>query len=84
MDAELVRLHLLAGKYCGKWFTCDGKVAHDTEEIATKVATKMNGRPEGKKRYDVEAYPCAFCNKWHVGRKMTIEELKELEKRSMN
>lgn len=83
MDAELVRLHLIAGKFCGVWFTCDGKSKHETEEIAAKVATKMNERPQHKKRYDVEPYPCAFCGKWHVGRKMSIEELKEIEQKSL-
>jgi len=38
----------------------------------------MNKKPTTRK--ELEAYPCAFCEKWHIGRKMSLEELRSYTK----
>ena len=78
MDNYIKELHLKAGLKCGKEHTCQSngkdKVDYKNEETATKVADKMS------KKYskEMEAYPCAFCEGWHIGRKMSVEELEEI------
>jgi hypothetical protein len=81
MEPSLIRLHTIAGLYCGQEYTCGNKVRHQTEEIATKTAIALNKRPEPKKKYEIEPYPCPFCKAWHVGRKMSIDELTDIEKK---
>ena len=41
---------------------CDGKQAHATPLLATKVAKKMRQK-------SVKPYRCKWCGKWHVGGK---------------
>jgi len=74
MDEKLKQLHLNAGRLSGEQKTCGTKMRHPTEEIAKKVANKMNARP--LRKYDVEPYPCPFCGMWHLGRTMPIDVLK--------
>jgi hypothetical protein len=83
MEQNLIRLHTIAGLYCGQEYTCGKKIRYPTEEGATKAATALNKRPETKKKYDVEPYPCPFCREWHVGRKMSVEELTDIEKKAL-
>jgi hypothetical protein len=73
MDTRIYELHLRAGQICGKEKTCEGKTAFQTEEVAQRASNAHN-RWE-KRRHDVEAYPCAFCEQWHIGRIMFVEEL---------
>lgn len=72
MEKEIYDLHINAGFICGKEHTCGNKINYGSEETATKSAEKMSI----KYQKEMEAYPCAFCNGWHIGRKMSIEELK--------
>ena len=78
MDKRLVELHTKAGIVCGQQKTCGKKVRYNTEETATKSAKKLF--ESGKSKYELEPYPCPFCTKWHIGRKMAAKELEKWEK----
>lgn len=73
MDKNIYDLHIKAGLACGESHTCGKKIDYKSEEVAIKSAEKMSIKYEK----EMEAYPCAFCNGWHIGRKMPIEELNE-------
>jgi hypothetical protein len=38
-------------------------------ESAEKAAEKLNTKKERPDFHLLEAYPCAFCGGWHIGRK---------------
>lgn len=78
MDSKIVELHKKAGFKCGKEHTCGKKIDYKSETSAQKAADSLNKKTERPNYHDLEPYPCAFCNGWHIGRKMTIEELIEL------
>lgn len=73
MDEKTKKLHLEAGKKAGVEATCGLKIKYSTEEKAEKAASKMNKKSSTRK--ELEAYPCCFCEKFHIGRKMSSEEL---------
>lgn len=73
MTPELHALHVAAGLRAGRDRTCTKKIAYSSEDSATDAANAMNKKPTT--RNVLEAYPCAFCKTWHVGRKMSDEEL---------
>ncbi len=73
-QAELHKLHIIAGLACGEARTCGNKINYYTIETAIKAAGKVSEKL-GK---ELEAYPCAFCEGWHIGRKMSFKELSEL------
>lgn len=74
MTPELHAMHIAAGRLAGQESACGKKVAYGSEISATIAADAMNEKPTT--RNVLEAYPCAFCEKWHVGRKMSVEELR--------
>jgi len=74
MDEELHSLHLQVAYKVGKERSCGKKTKFLTEEKAQK-AVEAHNNWEGRK-HDVEAYPCPFCEGWHIGRIMPIEILK--------
>ena len=74
MDDDLRALHLAAGLRAGEARTCGTKIRYPTEESAARAAASMNAKPTTRKR--LEAYPCAFCSQWHIGREMSLEELR--------
>ena len=76
MTPELRALHLAAGLRAGLDRTCVKKVAYSSETSAGKAADAMNAKPDT--RNVLEAYPCPFCDRWHVGRKLSDEELREM------
>lgn len=65
MDAETYKFHIESGRRAGKDRTCGKKVDWKSEERATQTAEKMSLKYDR----DMEAYPCAFCNGWHIGGK---------------
>jgi len=73
MSPEMKFLHMAAGMRCGKEKTCSKKIRYNTEATATNVAVIMNEKVTTKNV--LEPYPCPFCDGWHVGRKMSKEEL---------
>jgi len=46
-------------------YSCWGKVAFDTAFLAVEVNARRTKR--GKKN---QPYRCAFCGKWHLGRRI--------------
>lgn len=70
MDRSETDMRLLAGRTYGQETTCGRKVDYKSEASADKAAKGMMA----KGRKDLEAYPCAFCDGWHIGRKMTDKE----------
>ena len=73
MDPSLEALHKTAGLKAGEERTCGKKVRYSAEDSANRAAVEMNAKPTTRKA--LEAYPCPFCALWHVGRKMSLEEL---------
>jgi hypothetical protein len=73
MNEGIYNLHLHAGKSIGKGKTCGSKIDYKTEEKAIEAVDRMNSKPNT--RNILEAYPCAFCQGWHIGRAMTQDEL---------
>jgi hypothetical protein len=73
MDERLRQLHLEAGLKCGQERTCGSKRRYESEPQAGRAAAAHNRWSERK--HDVEPYPCAFCDRWHLGRVMSVEEL---------
>jgi len=80
MDELLHRLHLEAGRSCGRDSTCGKMRPYSSEAEALRAADAHNRWTE--RRHDVEPYPCAFCEQWHIGRVMSASELEELITRS--
>ena len=78
MDTKLFLLHLEAGKAMGEERTCGTKVNYKSEESAGRAATSMNAKPTTLK--PLEHYPCWFCGGWHLGRRMSPEELDTIAK----
>lgn len=72
MERDEVAMHQRAGRAYGRSNTCrDGeKQDYKSEETATAIAVKMTAK-FGK---EMEAYPCVWCEGWHIGRAMTAEE----------
>jgi hypothetical protein len=73
MNEDVQELHLKVGFVLGENKTCGKKINYSTEQKATQAAEKMNSKEST--RNILEAYPCAFCSVWHIGRKMSVEEL---------
>ena len=76
MNEKLYNLHLESGRIAGRDKTCGKKNAFETEEAAQKASDAHN-RWE-KRHHDVEPYPCAFCEKWHIGGVMSVELLESI------
>jgi len=76
MDSYLYRLHLEAGRRSGEAVTCGRKQRFLTEDAA-RFAAIVHNRWE-KPRHDVEPYPCAFCDEWHLGKIMPIDLLEKI------
>lgn len=73
MDEVIYNAHIKAGLAAGIEATCGKKQNHKDEESAMKASASLN--KSKNKRHEVEPYPCAFCKGWHIGRKMSNEEL---------
>lgn len=78
MEERIKQLHIATGKLAGVEKTCGKKNSFDTEEEAQKAANAHNKWKE--RRHDVEPYPCAFCEKWHIGNIMPLELLESMAK----
>lgn len=75
MNRETQDFHLYVGKAYGRDSTCGPpdkpKIDYKGFERARSVAlvlTAKFGSP-------LEPYPCYWCDGWHVGRALTIEEI---------
>lgn len=74
MDTVTHDLHIQAGTIAGREATCGTKVDYQSEETAAKAALTMNAKP--RTRSVLEPYPCAFCHGWHIGRAMSVEDMR--------
>lgn len=72
MNGYEMAMHYQAGRAYGIERTCGTKVDYKTEERANKSAMAMNKK--SMSNHELEAYPCAWCYGWHIGRKMTEAE----------
>lgn len=72
MDAELVELHKKAALSSGKDRACEGKINFKSEETAEKAAARLNKKTDRPNFHLLEAYPCPFCEGWHIGRKFIL------------
>jgi len=64
--------HLRAAKRYGKESCCLTKIQHKTYSHAA-VAAESASIKYGKEK---TPYPCPYCKMWHVGRKLSQNELK--------
>lgn len=78
MDPRLHNLHLQAGRLSGEAKTCGKKARYLSEDQALTAAASHNRWKE--RRHDVEPYPCAFCEQWHIGGIMPLAVLEEMAK----
>jgi len=76
MEERLKQLHIKAGGIAGREKTCGNKERHHGEYEAVIAADRLN--KSGKARHEVEPYPCAFCNVWHIGGIMTVEVMEKI------
>ena len=58
--------HIQAGLIAGKDATCGKKIDYKSETTANKAANRMNTK--ATTNHLLEAYPCVFCDGWHIGR----------------
>lgn len=70
MEEAERQMHLRAGRAYGRMATCGRKQDYKSEETASDAAERMSIKFERA----LEAYPCAWCDGWHIGREMTPEE----------
>lgn len=66
MEIATYDRHIAAGLLAGRDATHGNKIDYKSEVSADKAAKKMNAKPTT--RHLLEAYPCAFCRGWHIGR----------------
>lgn len=72
MTERLVALHRKAALDSGKDRACTGKIDYKSEATAEKAAIALNKKTERPNFHILEAYPCPFCNGWHIGRKFKM------------
>jgi hypothetical protein len=77
VEVNEIEMHHRAARAAGEESACTGKVRHETERKAQGHARSLNRHPSRQRPGNTdwkEAYPCPFCDGWHVGREMTDEE----------
>jgi hypothetical protein len=77
MDEHTMTLHKRAAIATGKDVACGSKINYKTEEKAIRAAISLNQKTNRPNFHKLEAYPCPFCNGWHIGREMSKEELEK-------
>jgi len=68
MDDATRRWHLHMGWKAGRESACGSKIDYKSEARAAQTASRLNA--QGDRRSVLEAYPCYWCEGWHIGRKM--------------
>lgn len=71
MDEATREMHKRAALFYGRESSCGTKIKY-SEDSAVKAAESMSRKYAGTKV--LEAYPCPWCERWHVGRQMTEDE----------
>lgn len=77
MTDELKEIHLKVGSLMNRDGVCGKKINYRSEESAVRASNSMNKKTEREGYHELEPYPCYYCNGWHIGRKMSIEEMKK-------
>jgi hypothetical protein len=77
MDGQDILLHKVVSLICGRVSSCGVKREFPSFESADSAVRVLN---RGEVRNELEAYPCGWCHKWHIGRKMTPDELVDVLK----
>ena len=80
MSYKEFAMHINAGTFYGERATCGTKVDRRTEDSAKYQASLESARLNKK----MEAYPCAWCNGWHIGRAMDESERHRFHPDTMN
>jgi hypothetical protein len=76
VDQRLHDLHLRAGEMSGREKTCGKKTPYPSETLARKAAEAHNRWKD--RRRNVEPYPCAYCQQWHIGGTMPVQLLEAM------
>jgi hypothetical protein len=71
MEPEWKELHLRAAIFYGEASACGKKVDYKSETTARSAAVALS--LTYKKQ--MEAYPCPWCQGWHIGREMLPKEV---------
>lgn len=80
MNENTRELHLYVGEKYGRDATCGSKdkpkINYKAFDRARKTALVLS------KKFDkaMEPYPCYWCDGWHIGRALTIEEIERFLK----
>jgi hypothetical protein len=74
MKEKIYNLHIESSKIVGREKACGKKQAYPSEEVASERAFAYNAWKN--RRHDVEAYPCYFCNMWHIGKIMSTKVIR--------
>ncbi len=74
MDEETRARHMSAGEAYGRAATCGNKIDYKSEKSAARAAEAMNAKSDKV----LEAYPCFWCQGWHIGRAITEQEWEQL------
>ena len=74
MDQNEYNLQLKIAILCGEKNSCGTKINYKSEATSVKKALEINM----KKGRNLEAYPCPFCNGWHLGSKKTKEDIDKI------
>lgn len=72
------KLHEKISRKLGEERTCGTKHRFATEALANKAAEEHNRWR--KRSHDVEAYPCCFCGRWHIGKIIPPKIIKRIVK----
>jgi hypothetical protein len=80
MDIHEFAIHIQAGRSYGRESACGDKVDYRSEAGAVSAAELMSA----KHNRALEAYPCAWCTGWHIGRTMTAEERERFYREQFN
>jgi len=71
MNAQEALLRGRVAARRGKVNSCDGKFRYWNYTKAAKAVKEIMERKQAEK----DPYPCPFCFGWHIGRKMSAEEI---------
>lgn len=65
MDDVTFKLFRAFALKSGEYKSCTNKVKYSSEEAAQEACNRII--------MPMQAYPCPFCNEWHIGKYKTTE-----------
>lgn len=81
MNNKEFAMHVNAGTFYGEQATCQYSKVDRKSELSAKHQAALES---ARLKKDMEAYPCAWCDGWHIGRKMTETERFRFHPDTMN